>query len=97
MTRYVIGPAIRLAHDQAVIPHEHHILAPTLLRSQMVSLLYQAAHRGEMIKKDAEPGLSTTCAGCGSDCSEIAFFRPSLGRSPTSSGGRTPLTLSLSM
>lgn len=44
MTRYVIGPdvAIRLAHDQAVIGDEHQILAPTLLRSQMLSSLYQA-------------------------------------------------------
>ena len=42
MTRYVIGPdvAIRLAHDEAVIRDERQILAPTLLRSQMLSLLY---------------------------------------------------------
>ncbi len=55
MTRYVIGPdvAIRLAHDQAVIGDEHQILAPTLLRSQLLSLLYQAVHRGEMTRKDA--------------------------------------------
>ena len=59
MTRYVIGPdvAIRLAHDQAVIGDEHQILAPTLLRSQMLSLLYQAVHRGEMTRKDAERRL----------------------------------------
>ena len=58
MTRYVIGPevAIRLAHDQAVIG-EHQILAPTLLRSQLLSLLYQAVHRGEMTRKDAERRL----------------------------------------
>jgi predicted nucleic acid-binding protein len=55
MTRYVIDPdvAIRLAHDQAVIGDEHQILAPTLLRSQLLSLLYQAVHRGDMTKKDA--------------------------------------------
>jgi predicted nucleic acid-binding protein len=60
MTRYVIGPdvAIHLAHDQAVIRDEHRILAPTLLRSQMLSLLYQAVHRGEMTKKDAERRLN---------------------------------------
>ena len=59
MTRYVIGPevAIRLAHDQAVIRDEHQILAPTLLRSQLLSLLYQAVSRGEMTKKDAEQRL----------------------------------------
>lgn len=59
MTRYVIGPdvAIRLAHDQAVIGDEHQILAPTLLRSQLLSLLYQAVHRDEMTRKDAERRL----------------------------------------
>jgi predicted nucleic acid-binding protein len=60
MTKYVIGPdvAIRLAHHQAVIGAEHQILAPTLLRSQILSLLYQAVHRGEMTKKDAERRLN---------------------------------------
>ena len=52
MTRYVIGPdvAIRLAHDQAVIRGDHQILAPALLRSQVLSLLYQAVRRGEMTR-----------------------------------------------
>jgi hypothetical protein len=59
MTRYVIGPdvAIRLAHDQAVIRGGHQILAPALLRSQVLSLLYQAARRGEMTRKEAERQL----------------------------------------
>ena len=59
MTKYVIGPdvAIRLAHDQAEIGDEHQILAPTLLRSQLLALLYQAVHRGEMTRKDAERRL----------------------------------------
>lgn len=60
MTRYVIGPdvAMRLAHDQAVIGDEHQVLAPTLLRSQMLSSLYQAVDRGEMTRKDAERRLN---------------------------------------
>src|SRR6266567_3166621 len=60
MTKYVIGPdvAIQLAHDEAVIRDEHQILAPALLRSQLLSLLYQAVHRGELTKKDAERRLS---------------------------------------
>jgi predicted nucleic acid-binding protein len=60
MTRYVIGPdvAIRLARDEAVIRDEHQILAPTLLRSQMLSLLYQAVRRGEITRKDAETQLN---------------------------------------
>jgi predicted nucleic acid-binding protein len=60
MTGYVIGPdvAMRLAHDQIVIGDDHQILAPTLLRSQLLSFLYQAVSRGEMTKKDAEQRLN---------------------------------------
>ena len=43
----MIGPdvAIRLARDQAVIRDGHQILAPALLRSQVLSLRYQAVRR----------------------------------------------------
>ena len=60
MTRYVIGPdvAIQLARDEAVIGEDHQLLAPTLLRSQMLTLLYQAVRRGEMTKKDADRQLT---------------------------------------
>lgn len=60
MARYVVGPdvALRLAHDQAVVLAEHQILAPTLIRSQMLSLLYQAVRRGEMTKQDADRQLN---------------------------------------
>jgi predicted nucleic acid-binding protein len=60
MTRYVIGPdvALNLAHDEAVIRGGHQLLAPALLRSQLLSLLYQAVRRGEMTRKDAERRLS---------------------------------------
>ena len=59
MTRYVIGPdvAIHLAGEEAVIPDGHNMLAPALLRSQMLSLLYQAVRRGEITKEDAERRL----------------------------------------
>ncbi len=59
MTRYVIGPdvALQLARDQAVIRGEHQILAPALLRSQLLSLLYQAVRHNEMTRKDAERQL----------------------------------------
>ena len=59
MTTYVIGPdvAVRLAYEEAVIRREHQILAPTLLRSQLLSLLYQAVRRGEMTREDAERQL----------------------------------------
>jgi len=60
VTRYVIGPdvALRLAHDEAVVPNEHQLLAPTLLRSHLLSLLYQAVRRGEMTRKDADRQLN---------------------------------------
>lgn len=59
MTKYVIGPnvAMRLAHDQTVIGQTHQLLAPTLFRSQLLSLLYQAVRRGEITKPDAERRL----------------------------------------
>lgn len=60
MTRYVIGPdvALRLAHDEAVISDEHQLLAPTLLRSQTLTLLYRAVRHGEMTRNDADRQLN---------------------------------------
>ena len=59
MTRYVIGPdvALRLARDRAVVRDEHQFVAPALIRSQLVSLLFQAVARGELTKKEAERQL----------------------------------------
>jgi predicted nucleic acid-binding protein len=59
VTRYVIGPdvALRLAGDEAVLPGEHRLLAPTLLRSQLLSLLYRSVSRGELTRKDADRRL----------------------------------------
>ncbi len=59
MTRYVIRPdvAIRLARDDAVIRDEHELLAPTLLRSQVLSLLFQAVQRGELTVLEAENAI----------------------------------------
>jgi predicted nucleic acid-binding protein len=59
VTRYVIGPdvALRLAGDQAVMAGGHQILAPSLLRSQLLSQLYQAVRRGELTEKDAQRQL----------------------------------------
>lgn len=60
MTRYVIGPdvALRLAHERAVVSAEHQVLAPTLLRSQVLSSLYKAVRRGELTKEEADERLS---------------------------------------
>jgi predicted nucleic acid-binding protein len=60
MTKYVICPdvAMRLARERAAIRDEHRLLAPTLLRSQVLSLLYQAVQRGELTRNDAEECLT---------------------------------------
>jgi predicted nucleic acid-binding protein len=55
VTRFVITPdvALRLAADEAAIAAGHQLLAPTLLRSQLLSLLYQASQHGELTKREA--------------------------------------------
>ena len=60
MTRYVIGPdvALRLAQEDAIIADEHKLLAPTLFRSQFLSLLYEAVREGKMAKRDADRYLA---------------------------------------
>jgi predicted nucleic acid-binding protein len=59
MTRYVIGPdvAMHLAHDEVVIGTDHQILAPALIRSQLLARLFGAVRRGELTKKDADQRL----------------------------------------
>ena len=59
MTKYVIGPdaALRLAQDDVAIRADHQLLAPTLFRSQVLSLIYQAARRGKMSTRDADRHL----------------------------------------
>lgn len=60
MTRYVIGPdvALRLAAGSTGIPSGNKLVAPTLLRSQVLALLYQAVRRGELTRKEAEGQLN---------------------------------------
>ena len=55
MTRYVVDPrvVIHLADEELVVPKKHELLAPTLLRSQTLSLLHEAVARGERSDEDA--------------------------------------------
>lgn len=55
MTRYVIEPgvALILAEREASIPARHKLLAPTLLRSQVLAELFVRVRRGAMSKKEA--------------------------------------------
>jgi len=55
MTRFVIEPAtaLALADREAKIPPQHRLLAPTLLRSQVLALLFTAVQRGDLNRKEA--------------------------------------------
>jgi predicted nucleic acid-binding protein len=59
MTKYVIGPdvALALAERDAVIPPQHRLLAPTLLRSQVLAQLYIEVRRGDLTRKEANRRL----------------------------------------
>jgi predicted nucleic acid-binding protein len=50
MTRFVVdcGVVLRLAGGGIEVSAEHELLAPTLLRSQTLSALHEAVHRGEV-------------------------------------------------
>jgi predicted nucleic acid-binding protein len=50
MTKFVIdaGVAIHLASAGTEVPSRHQLLAPTLLRSQVLSLLHEAVQRGDI-------------------------------------------------
>lgn len=55
MTRFVIdsGVLLHLGREKLAIPPEHELLAPTLIRSQTLSLLHEAVHAGEMEADEA--------------------------------------------
>jgi len=50
MTRYVVDASavIELASTEFEVPAAHELLAPTLLRSQVLSTLHEAVQRGEL-------------------------------------------------
>jgi predicted nucleic acid-binding protein len=50
MTRFVIdtSAALHLVSEEIEVAAEHELLAPTLLRSQTLSTLHEAVHRGEL-------------------------------------------------
>jgi predicted nucleic acid-binding protein len=61
MTRFVVdaGAVIQLASEGYVVPAEHELLAPTLLRSQTLSALHEAVQRGEIAVDVARERLET--------------------------------------
>src|SRR5262249_3833190 len=57
--RFVVDCAVvlRLARDEIDVPSKHELLAPTLLRSQTLSALHGAVHRGELARDVAREQL----------------------------------------
>lgn len=59
MTRFVIdaGVAVRLAKERARVDGRHALLAPTLLRSQVLARLYGEVAAGALERREAERAL----------------------------------------
>jgi len=59
MTRFVIEPrvAIALAAVDAHVPRQHKLFAPTLLRSQVLALLFAEVQSGRVTRKEASRRL----------------------------------------
>jgi len=59
MTRFVVDSTavLHLASSGMEVGDEHELLAPTLLRSQTLSILHEAVRRGEMRAEDARDQL----------------------------------------
>jgi indolepyruvate ferredoxin oxidoreductase alpha subunit len=55
MGRFVVdcGAVLELAREEVDVPPEHELLAPTLLRSQTLSALHEAVHRGALSREVA--------------------------------------------
>ncbi len=50
MTRFVVhrSAVLHLAATEMEVPSAHQLLAPTLIRSEVLSALHEAVHRGEL-------------------------------------------------
>ena len=48
--RFVVdaGAVLHLVREEIKVPHQHELLAPTLLRSEVLSTLHEAVQRGEL-------------------------------------------------
>lgn len=59
MARYVVdcGVVLRLSMEQLDVPRKHTLLAPTLLRSQVLSALHEQVHAGKLAAETARARL----------------------------------------
>jgi predicted nucleic acid-binding protein len=64
VTRFVVdcGAVLHLASEGIEVSDEHELLAPTLLRSQTLSALHEAVHRGELAPDVALDRLASVWA-----------------------------------
>jgi predicted nucleic acid-binding protein len=60
VTKFVVdcGAVRHLASDGIVVPAKHKLLAPTLLRSQILSALYEAVRGGELTRDVAREQIA---------------------------------------
>ena len=60
MAKFVVdcGVVLKLARDDVDVATKHTLLAPTLLRSQALSVLHEAVHRGEIAPDAAREQLA---------------------------------------
>ncbi|MCP2030422.1 putative nucleic acid-binding protein [Okibacterium sp. HSC-33S16] len=60
MTRFVVDASVvlHLLHEKLSVAPAHSLLAPSLIRSQLLSLLHEAVARGELDPHDAMAQLA---------------------------------------
>jgi len=60
MTKYVVdsSAALHLASEGIEVSADHELLAPTLIRSQALSAMHEAVHRGDLSAKVAQEHLA---------------------------------------
>jgi predicted nucleic acid-binding protein len=60
VAKYVVdsGVVLRLAAEDAKVPAKHKLLAPTLLRSQVLSALHETVHAGKLAPAVARERLA---------------------------------------
>jgi predicted nucleic acid-binding protein len=60
MSRFVVhvSAVLALAAREGEVSREHELLAPTLLRSQVLSALHEAVHRGDLDAAEAKRRLA---------------------------------------
>jgi len=60
MTRFVVDPGavLDIVRDEIEVADAHRLLAPTLLRSQLLSILHEAVQRGDVAAEAAREHLA---------------------------------------